>query len=270
MKATFLTFGDRSLPSYLGYGILNENSVNFVNDVITAEYCLECDGSVVHVVRWSAQFCEIDTLLHGISCRMSHYPKLEYTLMADLQSNDFTKDRVFNYLVQTITKLGNIYVQFPGSGERGRRAVFFPAGLLMCFRLPVTAKTPAWHDFLDKVAATGYIGLHSEKKSMLFLCDAGYHISQETVTMVEFIVPMAYITSAARLFGESGIIDQRLPYRLMIVESLQAETSSMQVFTGNKNFPVFGFCYMDLPASHISALRQAFARSAEQIKSQIS
>jgi hypothetical protein len=266
MKAKFLNFGDRRLPSYLGYGILNESSVKSEDDVITAEYYLECDGSTVHQVVWNAKFCEMDTLLHGISCRKSYYPKLEYTLMADFEATDFVKDRVFNFLMQPICKLGNIYVQLPGTGNDHKRAVFFPAGLLMCFKLPVTVKSPAYRDFIEKAASTGYINHFSERKSSMLLCDAGYNITQESITLVDFIVPLAYMTSAAKLFAKSGIIDSRMPYRLMIAESLQAQTASAQIFSGNKSFPLFGFSYIDLSAKEMTALREAFARRTEALK----
>lgn len=71
METNSLNFFGRELPSSLGYGVLDKSSVKIENEVISADYFLECDHSVVHQVNWDKDRCELKMVLHGEFCGSS-------------------------------------------------------------------------------------------------------------------------------------------------------------------------------------------------------
>lgn len=262
MEPKYLNFGNRSVPSYLGYGILNEMSVALKDDVVYADYHLECDGSIVHKVIWDRKICRFITLHKGIEFGYSQYPSLSASMVSEFRFIDFTTNAVFLHLMKAITRLGNIYVQFPGSSKDKHRLVFSPAGLLMCFRLPVLPGSDEYERFLEKTGNYDYIKLHKERRAYLITADDSGKVEMLQLMVAEFVSPLAYMTAAARLFTESGIIDSRMPLRLMIAEISQAETTSVQFFNGNKSWPCFGFCYADLTDDEKQGFIEAFQRIA--------
>lgn len=266
MKPIYLNFENRSLPSYLGYGILNESTVTFENDIIHAQYILEIDGSVVHEVDWDIKNCKFTTKFNDKVCRTSCYPTLNTAMMSEFNSINFLEDEVFHYLLQTITKMGNVYLQFPGTGKDKQRFVFAPAGLLMCLRLPVKQLSNQYKEFQQECRELGYINFHRERNVHLITSDANNNIGIESLHLAEFIVPLAYVTAAVRFFKESNVIEDYLTYRLMVNEVSQSETASFQFFQGNKNWPYFGFVYKDLKPEEHQEVIDSFSHVIQTIK----
>ena len=118
METNSLNFFGRELPSSLGYGVLDKSSVKIENEVISADYLLECDRSVVHIVKWEKDRCELRTLIHGEFCGTSTYPGLEHVLTNDFFVRDFSKDPVFLFLGKETSRRGNIWIQHPLSKEK--------------------------------------------------------------------------------------------------------------------------------------------------------
>ncbi len=259
METKDLNFNGRELPSYLGYGILDEKTVRFENDVIRADYVLECDGSVVHRITWDKSHCELETLLHGSFAGFSSYTDLDKALSYDFMSRNLAEDNVFNFLSETTIGMGNIYIQQPDSKEKGKpKVVYFPAGLLMCFRLPVIDNGWDYQAFLLTINESGFAKLRLERNSCLLLADPSLKVTIRPLVVAEFIVPLAYMTGAARIFAESGIIESGKPFRLMIAESYQVANAYMQTFPGTEDNPYFGYCFQNIPKEKHSILADFF------------
>ena len=136
METNSLNFFGRELPSSLGYGVLDKSSVKIENEVIGADYLLECDSSLVHQVKWDSERCEFKTLLHGTTTCTSRYPDLKQALTNDFFVRDFSKDPVFLFLTQETSRQGKIWIQHPPSKEKEQqKIIYYPAGLFLVLLL---------------------------------------------------------------------------------------------------------------------------------------
>jgi|GEM_PF-684159 len=270
METKKFIFGNRELPSYLGYGTLDEKSIKYENDTITANYVLNYDGSIVHRVNWDKTRCELKTEIHGESCETNLYPNLNKALTTGFLFRDFVKDKVYYFLLKRTSGMGNIYVQKPepkGLGQK--RVIHYPAGLLMSFRLPLLERTQQYAAFLESIKRSNQITFFREHKSILLLTDTELEVTIQPLVIVEFIVPLAYMTSAAKTFDESGIINPSKQYRLMIAESYQAETTQMQSFIGNEKLPFFAICFAEYSEETHPYLKKLFIESIKGLKDKL-
>jgi hypothetical protein len=259
MESQKFNFLGRELPSSLGYGILDEESVRFENGSISANYVLDCDGSIVHKVIWDKTRCELITELHGKTHTTSWFPDLCKALTSSFLMRDFAKDEVFDFLMERTCGIGNIYFQKPEpKGIGNKRMIYFPAGLLMSFRLPVPEKTYEYNVFLNDIKNLGYITFIRELKTFLLLADPEFRVTIKPLAISEFIVPLAFITSAAKIFAEHNHISTKKQYRLMIADSLQAEITRMQTYIGNEQYPFFAIYFADCTENNYPDLIDLF------------
>ena len=241
-----MNFFGRELPSSLGYGVLDKSSVKIENEVIGADYLLECDRSVVHQVSWGKDRCELKTLIHGEFCGTSTYPGLEHVLTNDFFVRDFSKDPVFLFLGKETSRQGNIWIQHPPSKEKEQqKIIYYPAGLLLLFRLPVLAKGPQYARFLETLKPGQPISFFRERKGFLLVADECLKLQNHPIIIADFIVPLARMWSAARTFAGQGIIDPRKQDRLIIDESGNAESTFMQIYPGDLSNPCFAIVFKD-------------------------
>jgi hypothetical protein len=268
METKQLNFSGRELPAYLGYGILDENSVRFANEVITADYVLSGDGTVVHKVIWDKNRCELQTHLHGESYGTSWYPDLHKALTYDFFSRHFDSDKVYDYLTKRTCDAGNIYVQkFKPASKDEKRIVYYPAGILLSFNLPLPEKDELYMSFLESIKGS-HISLFREKSSHLLLLDVHEQVTMHPITVAEFIVPLAYMTDAAETFTKSGLIRPCKILRMMVDESYKTQSSFMQTFTGDDVNPYFAYCFKELDEGQHGNLMKMFEHTAKALSFQ--
>ncbi len=269
METKQLNFSGRALPAYLGYGILNENSVRIENEVITAEYFLDCDGSVVHKVIWDKNRCELQTHLHGESHGTSWYPDLNKALTYDFVSRRFDTDKIFDYLTRKTCDMGNIHVdKFKPSGKDEKRIIYYPAGILLSFSLPLPEKDELYTSFLESLKQGSPINFFREKSAFLLLMDVNEQVTLHPITVAEFIVPLAYMTTAAGTFARSGLIRPSKILRMMVDESYNTQSSFMQTFSGDDINPYFAFCFKELEKGQHGNLMKMFEHTAKALRCQ--
>jgi len=185
-------------------------------------------------------------VLHGEFCGSSWYPGLKQVLTNDFFVRDFSKDPVFMFLGKETSRQGNIWIQHPPSKEKGQqKTIYYPAGLLLLFRLPVLSKGPQYASLLETLKPDQPISFFREKNGLLLLADAGLNVSHQPIIMADFIVPLARMCSAAKTFSDHDIIDPRKHLRLIIDESGNAESTFMQIYPGDLNNPCFAIVFKD-------------------------
>ena len=264
-----LNFSGRELPSYLGYGILDENSIKFENEVITADYILDCDGTVVHKVVWDRNRCELQTQLHGESYGTSWCPDLHKALTYDFFSRRFDDDKIYDYLTKRTCDAGNIYVQkFKPAGKDDKHIVYYPAGLLLSFSLPLPEKDEVYTSFLNFIKQGSPVSLFREKVAYLLLMDVHEQVTMHPITVAEFIVPLAYMIRAAGIFAKSGLIRPCKILRLMVDESYKTQTSLMQTFLGDETNPYFAYCFKEFEENQHPNLMKMFEHTAKALSFQ--
>jgi len=242
MEKEQLTSPGHGLPTYLGYGILDEKSVTSENGTLMADYVLDCDGSVVYSARLEQDCCRLETRLHGEILGTSLYKDLKQAFSWSFLSGEAGEEKIFNFLAHTASALGNIYIQLPRySTPEKPRKIFYPAGLLMIFKLPLLEKTARYDSFIKGLDATPEIQLHREEPSYLLLVDKERNLIRQPLTTAVFVVGLAYMTRAARVFGSSGLITPGRYHRMTVIESDLADCW-FQIFPGTGDYLFFATC----------------------------
>jgi hypothetical protein len=243
METKNLSFNGRELPQYLGYGILYPGSVRYDDGELYAEYVFECDGSVVHEVRWNKKSCTLFTYCHGASGNISFYPNLEYALLYDCRSWDLSKDDCYLFLAGEISKLGNIYINLPELDAEKYSANFYPAGKIFILSLPIVEKNKKYSEFLEQIKDSEYLKFSHERNGQVILLDKDSKETILTITFALFSAPLAHLFNAARAIVNAGIIDKSKIFRLIINECQSAEHTYMKTFKGDTQNPYFSIVF---------------------------
>jgi hypothetical protein len=237
METKAVNFEGRELPSYLG-------SVRFDNDVITADYLLDCDGSVVNKVTWEPARCCLETFLHGEFAGLSNFPDLNKAISYDFQNRDLSNDRIYAFLAQKASGMGNIYVELPETTKgKGPVISYSPAGVLLSFRLPLPNVDGMFNRFLEIIRGNPEIQAYRYLDARLVIRDYDGRQTETKIPVAEFIVAVAYLTRAAGIFARSGVISHGREFRLMVTEAYHAGKTFSNTFTGHNRCQWFTYLY---------------------------
>jgi hypothetical protein len=241
METKNLSFNGMELPSYLGYGILVPESIRYQTGELYAEYVFECDGSVVHQVKWDKKSCQLETFCHGERGNITICPDLRYALLYDCRTWDLSKDNCYLYFAREILKLGNIYVHLPQHDEKKYSAEFYPAGKMFILWLPLIEKTQKYSDFLRQIKNSEYLRFSGERRVQIKLVDRDPKETIHLITIAEFDAPLAHLFNAAKTIADAGLINKQEIFRLMIGEFFSFENTSIKKFSGDNRNPSGNF-----------------------------
>jgi len=247
-----------TLPPYLAYGILDESSITYLDGVLQANYVFEFDGSVVHKIAWGEEFCDLHTYLHGKKYRTTRYPDLQKALLYDCAGWRLGENDCFYFLAKKISRMGRIFVQHPSAGANFESVCYFPAGKLYAFSLPLLERTSAYFAFLDVIKNQEHVRFHGERKCTLLLETHNSEVLSKEIIIADFIVPLAYLVSAAEVFISAGILAKEKYLRLMVHEAHCALGVGLQIYKGDHEFLKFGLCFPDVDEARHKALLNAF------------
>ncbi len=263
METNKFNYFGRELPNYLGYGILDESSVKVANEVVTADYRLDCDKTIVHRLTWEKDQCQFETFLHGAFAGESRYPDAVRVVANDFNAIDITTHPVFLFLAKEISKKGNIYVDLAGSKDR-TSASYYPAGKLMIFSLPVP-------EFNEKITSL-ILGLdrekirfYQEKKVTLLRSDQQKNITFQPLLFIEFIAPLAFIMQAVEIILKADVICPEIRYRMMVTESYRLETFDFQTFRDQEVNTYYAVYHKELPVEREQEVIRFFADSVKRL-----
>jgi hypothetical protein len=258
METKNLSFNGMELPPYLGYGILDPESTRYENGELYAEYVFECDGSVVHEVRWNTKYCMLFTYCHGARGNISSYPDLRYALLYDCRSWNLHKDDCYLFLSREISKLGNIYVNCPEPDAKKGSADFYPAGKMFILSLPLAGKTEKYLDFLEQITDSEIIRFSHERKGHIIVLNKDSKVTFQPIIIAEFNTPLAHLFNAAKAIVNAGIIDDRIIFRLIINECYDAENSLMKTFIGDNQYQYYCIVFKEFPEDKYESLAGLF------------
>lgn len=268
MKKDQLNFQGRQLPLYLGYGILDESSIRLDQDVLHAHYVFECDGSLVHQVKWSAKNCELATFCHGKSGPLSVFPDLEQALLTESSWWDLSQSDCFRFLSKEVCKQGNIFVNHPKKADKDTSVSYYPAGKMFVFSIPLKATCPAYYDLMAEFNGPHALTFYRERKGELLLCSHDFSVGVRPIIIADFIVPIAYLVSAAKRIVESGLIKKEKYFRMMVKEAYASENTFLQSFIGDKEYPFFGICFQEIEEEKYDLLADIFRTQARGLSDQ--
>ena len=254
METKNLSFNGMDLPAYLGYGILDQESIRYQKGELHAEYVFECDGSVVHRVTWNDKNCKLETFCHGERGNFTICPDLRYAMLYDSRSWDLSKDYCYLFLAREISRLGNIYVNLPQPDEKKSSADFYPAGKIFVLSLPIAEKTQKYSDFLGQIKNSDILRFSREKKGHTVAIDKNLKADISPITIADFDSPAAHLYNAAKEIVNAGIIDKRKFFPLIINECYNAENLTMKTLTGDKLNPQFMIVFKEFSQDKLEHL----------------
>jgi hypothetical protein len=257
METKIFNYFGRELPNYLGYGVLDESSITVANEVIKADYRLDCDKTIVHRLTWEMEQCEFETFFHGEFAGDSRYPDIARVVSNDFNSRDITSDPIFLFLAKEISKKGNIYVDLGASKDK-TAASYFPAGKLMVISLPVPERNERITSLIQGLDK-GKIRFYKEKKVTLLRSDQEKKITLQPLVFFEFLAPLAFILEAAEIIAKAEVICPEIRYRMMVTESYRLETFDFQVFRDQEINSHYAIYHMELPVERKEEVIRFFA-----------
>lgn len=266
METKYHNINGLELPAYLGYGILNEQSITYENEKLSAEYVFECDGSIVHKVELTKERANLNTFCHGKIGFMSTYPTLKHALMYECIGWRLNKDEPYQFLAKQICRLGNIYVNHPVPDEKSTSVNFYPAGKMFIFSLPLIIKSEVYLNFIEKIKGSNLLKFYRERKGHFLFLNNDSKVTMQHIIVADFIVPLAHLYNAAKILISEKVIESEKHMRLMINESYNSEFSFMQTFLGNKHYKSFCVIFKEIPKEKYSALAEIFIYQARGLQ----
>lgn len=209
------------LPTYLGFGLLDQRSARFEEGWLTATYSDEHDR--VYEVRWNPNRCVLKSYWRGREVGRSGGPDLTKAFCYSWHGAEKSlEDQRFVDLSNEVIQAGNVYFLFPRP-----EFVFYPAGLLFTLRQPLPERyLPAWQAFKRTLEFEGgpqpRLVVHREGPGrILHLADDGDMWSEEVI-VVDLVVPLARIVQAVARCIQGGIVPSGKHHRLVV--SIQGGT----------------------------------------------
>jgi len=221
-------------PPYLGLGILNPASIRVENNEVIAEYTLF--GKMVTKLTISDQASLIEDYHEGKRLALTSSSDLNNGICRHFTSWDAETDPRFKILMDAVCRLGNIYFEIPPCIRKQNQHVIShsPAGRLLIFRFPISGGRfnifkDALNDVFEIKPLFKFLDLYF---STLKTINNDGSCNNETISLFEFMVPLAYAYDAAKWFCGCNLIFPQKIYRLIIQDSVQKENESFQTFFG--------------------------------------
>lgn len=193
------------LPTYLGFGLLDQGSVRFEDGWLTATYSDEHD--LVYEVRWNPNGCVLKSYWRGRELGRSGGPDLQKAFFYSWHGAEKSwEDQRFIDLSNEIIRAGNVHFVFPRPEQ-----VFFPAGLLFTLRQPITQSSLAAWEALKPVFESAVTPeprprLYREGPGSIVHLLEGGDTWTERVLVVDLSVPLARVVQAVARCVQGGIV----------------------------------------------------------------
>jgi hypothetical protein len=217
-------------PSYCCFGKLQSGSIYETADEITADY--QMFGSVVHKLSYSKchdswQLSDLSS--DGSNPRVSGGKTMDKAICIHMLFIDDKDDELLSLLRKELFNLGKIWLNpLPANGE-GTHIAYSPAGLLMIVRLLLT-ESGEMINKLDKLKELPVkIGDNVSTELRILesyetYCIISRNDNKNTLlkaTLVEFLVPLAFVYDASKWFIDKGMTGGNRFDRIIIENPVQ-------------------------------------------------
>jgi hypothetical protein len=268
MKTKFVTFDGHEFPEYLNFGVLDEKSLSIDGDTTTAEYLLDQTSEVVHRVKWSTRSCELETFFEGkreistryFNCDLKGILQNEY-----LMNDGFYKSKTFLKIIDSIKRLDNLMVDIAEPAKYEWNMNFYPAGKLFTFRVPFGPEITEIKDFIEKNVLSAWLGAMTFNDGFMLSYSKDSGLVEESLTIAEFPVPLAYIVRAANIIVSARILSLGGPQKIVLQESYKASLTEM---IGNlSKESAYEMYFRDVSDEKYNLVKKEFMDTVNQIQS---
>jgi hypothetical protein len=202
------------LPAYLGYGVLDRDSVHAADGAIKATYSDE--HGIVYSVSADDVSCTLTSSWRGKWLAVHRGGTLNEAFFASWRDSEaLWDDDRFVELGFEVAALGNVFVVY------ARLAfVYYPAALLCALRLSIpSANRLAWQSFkatLDPDTPEPRLGIERETPGQIVHERLNETRWSEPVLVVDLVVPLAVVRQAVSRCVRAGIVAADRRYRLVV------------------------------------------------------
>jgi hypothetical protein len=215
---------NQNIPPYLGFGMLDKQSIRKEGEWMRANYTF--NNTAILEVAISDKKAIYTDMWDGIKMSSSEYPTLQEAFINHYQFIDYTRLPVFEYLARLVRNTANIH--FVTYGNKENQVMFFPALLLMRFRIPLTEKL-FWHA-KTLIQEDQFIDFfHNLYPSEIHLTKLDWSLIKIDIHILEFMTPMAKVYEFAQWLKNHGLI-QPETHLQVILEPWSDEKDELRCF----------------------------------------
>jgi hypothetical protein len=219
------------LPSYLGLGILDVQSINYNKEITIANYIF--DNEIIYQVKTTPIQCEFTEYLNGKFNGMSVGTDLKDCFIRHMLSIPPYANRRFEQLYNKITGDRNIYIKFQEKPE----VIFYPAGYIFGLRIPIVQGNYMFYQKMKKNLENSdnpvHIKMEGEHPGILFRMTTEGKIEIEEITLFDCTAILTHLVKVVQYIWDSRVILPEKEYRLYIADFSEIATSGLPVFLGS-------------------------------------
>ncbi len=218
-------------PAYLSFGKLNSESIRPDGFGLTADYEI-LDKKVMEVSIAPKRYQIKSVFKTGYDWLSHSSTSLQHCLSQQLLNAPIGCEPAMDYLINKITRLGNIYFEYPSRDKSQKSYVFYPSGSLLLVRIPITAQNI--NNLPQKESdLKGYINLYNTTMQIKYK-DKDEPVVQD-ITMLELLLPLALAYERLEDIIQKGIILPDKKYRAIVCECMPNMGRIMHSFMGTKD-----------------------------------
>lgn len=230
------------LPSCLGLGRLESNTVQMTEDGLTASYFHESD--LLYQVQlkprqtWLKEFYQKQVSSQTIG------GSLQETFLRHFASIETYQDLRFRDVFQPMMAQGNIFINLPSKFSM----IFYPAGLILGLRIPVDlVRMKEWSRIKKKLEAKDSVKIESDKWGYLFYLTEDGEVKGDQVFVLEFSAMLFNIKDAVQQLIKTGMIGKTKERRMVMTESTQLGEDAFSIYLGDRSKGILTYTFLAMP-----------------------
>jgi len=231
------------LPDYLGFGILNQDSIVRTEKCVSAIYALGLEP--VYAVEWTHDGCKLEEFYQGDTIGSAYGEKLSlafFRLLTD--SNPLTHPRFFQ-LGKSIIESGNIHFIYPNMKSG---CLYYPAGFIFSLIQPIVdCNYDAWAGFASSTERNDaeFVSQIDARPGAIYRLMTDGTTSKYNTTLIHLASKLLDLIKSVELCQQNGLIPSEKEYR-MTITTAGSGLDSLNLYSGDlkrgiKEYAVFEF-----------------------------
>jgi len=249
MEYTEIKMGKKKtkIPTYVGFGKLDRNSIESNKNFYTANYLLE--GHLVHKIKFVGSRFILSSHWGKENLSTTAHFSFPDALNRNILTINSATDSRFRYINDCLNKNDDVYFQTPYiPAEEGRSIMAcYPAGLMFCLRYIYYEESRSLKRLLADIEANKFEHLNINR---MYDAVMYYHyktniIPAHQIKIIDFITPLAFVLDSVNIIRDYNIILPGQENRLIIQDYSRVLSFDLEFFFGSEHsdFYSYGILY---------------------------
>jgi hypothetical protein len=235
----------KELPQYIGYGKLDKQSIEIINDKIYGEYYFY--DRLVYKVEWGER-CVLQDVFEEDQIISSYGKNVRQTFMQNWEHIYFFRERLFEPRLQYLLNIINenlVNFKFHDVLPNRNLTVFYPAGI--CFEIIIPNKCLNSINALIELQNQhcDLINFIEQKELYEFYFNANNQFILNKINVIAISVNLAYLFDALMILLSIDVVPFEKRNSIIIKNVL--ETLNKPFYVGkskyNENYKYYGYIY---------------------------